>query len=559
MTEKLQKQTILDDLVNQFADPLSFFRELIQNAIDAGSGEVNVHFGFDPHSKPDATLPPGEGASRALQREADGGRQQAGSLKGTMTIHVDDFGEGMNREIIETKLTRLFSSAKDDDYTKIGKFGIGFVSVFAIEPEAVCVDTGRTGESWRVLFSADKTYELYKLDHPIEGTQIRLFKEVGREEFDDFVARARDVIMHWCKHVPIPIYFEDEELAAPFDIDSPCKLEHREEGTRLVMGFVDSFEAPFGYYNRGLTLKEGDESPWPHIAFKLDSRYLEHTLTRDQILEDKNFHKAWKLLEEIATERLPEKLVDLIEAEAKHPAGRDLHEELCGHLLRWLEVDGALRRDWSKRPLIPTVHGEAVSLRECERRANKGQLFAEPEATALTARLADDYLVIRAADDSPIQRLIDRTVGHRPPVASRQFAFAAQAAGAPAAGIGELGEQLALLVREMGGALDWVGLLEFDDGVAGNDRMALALEDRHEPVPIDDVPACGEASLCEAHHLVLNLSDERVDKLVRLSKKEPEWAAYTLLKLLLLDDELRPELDSLLAARAVERRKRRLD
>ena len=42
-----------------------------------------------------------------------------------------------SREIIETKLTRLFSSQKDGDRTKIGKFGIGFVSVFAIGPDVV--------------------------------------------------------------------------------------------------------------------------------------------------------------------------------------------------------------------------------------------------------------------------------------------------------------------------------------------------------------------------------------------------------------------------------------
>ena len=30
---------------------------------------------------------------------------------------------------------------------------------------------------------------------------------------------------------------------------------------------------------------------WP-VSFKIDSRYLEHTLTRDQVLEDRHFHKA---------------------------------------------------------------------------------------------------------------------------------------------------------------------------------------------------------------------------------------------------------------------------
>ena len=35
-------------------------------------------------------------------------------------------GEGMNEEIIDHQLTRLFASGKAGDLTKIGKFGIGF-------------------------------------------------------------------------------------------------------------------------------------------------------------------------------------------------------------------------------------------------------------------------------------------------------------------------------------------------------------------------------------------------------------------------------------------------
>ena len=105
-TSSVDTETVLQDLVNQFSDPMSFLRELIQNSIDAGSGEIDIRVEFSP---------------------------DASSGTGLMTVFIEDFGEGMNREIIETKLTRLFSSGKDDDYTKIGRFGIGFVSIFAIE------------------------------------------------------------------------------------------------------------------------------------------------------------------------------------------------------------------------------------------------------------------------------------------------------------------------------------------------------------------------------------------------------------------------------------------
>src|SRR5690606_5787563 len=37
---------VLDELVHQFADPVSCFRELVQNSIDAGSSEIEVRFEF---------------------------------------------------------------------------------------------------------------------------------------------------------------------------------------------------------------------------------------------------------------------------------------------------------------------------------------------------------------------------------------------------------------------------------------------------------------------------------------------------------------------------------
>lgn len=527
----LQKQTILDDLVNQFSDPLSFFRELIQNSIDAGSGQIDVYFEFDGADAPDS--------------------------QGTMIAHVDDFGEGMNREIIETKLTRLFSSAKDDDYTKIGRFGIGFVSVFAIEPDAVCVDTGRTGQSWRVLFDAERAYELFSLDYPIEGTQIRIIKQMRREEFDSFVAEARQVILRWCKHVPAPIHFEGDELGEPFDIDSPCKLTHQEEGTRMVMGLVDDLAAPFGYYNRGLTLKEGSDSPWPHVAFKIDSRYLEHTLTRDQILEDRNFHKAWALLEKFATERLPERLVDQFAHSATEANSPHDFARMCELLERWLESGGELTRSWRRRIVFPTVDDDTAPLKACRKHADRDRLLIAANDSALLRRLPDDYLVVRAEPGSTVGSLLSHLVEGEVLPAQTRFAFGGDASSAPIAGAEPLVEQLDLLLAEMGSRPAWIGFKAYGRPSGCADRLAVLFEDRFEPVEITDLAACSEDNLLAARHVVLNLGDVRVRKLVRIAEAEPEWAAMTLLKLLLLNDELRPELDSLLVTRAIEERKQR--
>ena len=40
-------QGIVGDVIAQFADPLAFYRELVQNAIDAGSPSVEIRIGYD--------------------------------------------------------------------------------------------------------------------------------------------------------------------------------------------------------------------------------------------------------------------------------------------------------------------------------------------------------------------------------------------------------------------------------------------------------------------------------------------------------------------------------
>ena len=103
----------------------------------------------------------------------------------------------MNREVIENYLVTKFRSTKENDLTKIGKFGIGFVSIFACKPDVVTVDTGRDGEFWRVLFRADTTWELLKLPEPLEGTRVTLHKEMGPADYDSFVEKSKASLSRW--------------------------------------------------------------------------------------------------------------------------------------------------------------------------------------------------------------------------------------------------------------------------------------------------------------------------------------------------------------------------
>lgn len=256
----------LDTLVQQFSQPLAFLRELIQNSLDARTNRVEVTVDYDDS----------EGCAR---------------------VQVTDWGEGMNREVIETQLTRLFSSTKEGDLTSIGKFGIGFVSVFAIRPRAVTVDTGRDGESWRVLFHEDRSFELLARDEPIEGTRVTSFVPLARGRLGKFRQDCLATVEFWCKHCDVEIVVQGKTVNQPFALGLPGEVRLQVTGSEVVAAPSLQDKAFCGFYNRGLTLLESHDSPRPGVAFKLRSVYLEHTLTRDNVVQDKHFLKAMAVVD----------------------------------------------------------------------------------------------------------------------------------------------------------------------------------------------------------------------------------------------------------------------
>lgn len=289
-----QDEDALEVLVNQFADPMSFVRELVQNSIDAGSVEIDVHCEWRP---------------------------APANQQGTAVIHVDDFGHGMDRAIIETKLTRLFSSDKEGDLTKIGKFGIGFVSVFAIVPDAVCLDTGRSGESWRVLFRRDRSFSLIRLNEPVEGTQIQVIKRMTEDSYQSLVSRVRTALHFHCKHVDVALRFDGQPITEDFDLrDTLIKVRDQSDLADIVVAITPP-EVPAigGYYNRGLTLLEL-RSDVPRVAFKIQSNYLEHTLSRDNIVHDENFARIVARRDELVRGPLMLQLMQTIDTQIQQGA-----------------------------------------------------------------------------------------------------------------------------------------------------------------------------------------------------------------------------------------------
>ncbi|MGM0558603.1 MAG: ATP-binding protein [Myxococcota bacterium] len=501
---EIDASIVLDELVHQFADPMAFFRELIQNAIDAGTGEIDVAVDWEPiYGDPD---------------------------RGRMTVAIRDFGVGMDRQIIQNELLKLFNSGKDRDLTKIGRFGIGFVSVFAVEPDAVCVDTGRAGESWRVLFDADRSYELFDRDVPFEGTSVRLFKEISKADYVAFQDRAREVIYEWCKHVDPPLYFNDEPLGDAFDIDSPCKTYVETEGTRIVAGYVASSSPTFGYYHSGLTLMEGVGGPWPHVSFKLDSRYLEHTLTRDQIIEDKNFHKALEMLEAIVHERLPTLLTSNLERAA---ADGDLDTaETLAHVAMWRparanlwgNVDRLHRRDGKTRALFPIFGGEPVTFADLE---SADLVLWNREQSPVVAHLPPGAMVLESPAGN-LASFASMLLGRDIPHADQTFYFVEQDTPEKAPEQA-LARALAELLDVADVSAVCYGTIESANQVAR--RPWIAVENTAQSRMIESLAPMALETLGQAEKVVLNRRNPLVARLVESAIDRPEWSALMLLVL----------------------------
>jgi hypothetical protein len=519
----------LDSLVHQFADPWAFLRELVQNSIDAGTAQIDVRIDHD-------------------------------AARGTMTIEVADFGEGMTRDVIDTRLTRLFASSKEGDYTKIGRFGIGFVSVFALDPELVCVDTGRAGEWWRVVFRRDRSFERIKLGNPVEGTTVRLFKQADADAHAQARTKARATLEHWCKHAAIELHFEGELISRPFDLEGLCKVAHEQDGTKLVMALVPERAALRGYYHGGLTLHEEHDDSLPHVAFKIDSRFLEHTLTRDNVIRDENYAKAMAIVGEVARTRLIGAAFEAIE---RALAGGEPDPDALALLYRSVTAcfaGGQPEPAWLTRAIVP-MQGEApASLAQLRERARGSRLWQSSIATPVVERLrATGQRVIACTSGDAVEALVTAACGERPREAASLCLAVPLAAHERAADWQPLLDALRSLigrrfkVSEL--ALAHLGY----PGSSVADRLMISQARVGE---LDEVAAVGQLAsgwLASGRALVIDVDHPTARHAQAIARSEPELAAYLLLKSFLLHErELAAELDDELASAAAEARWQRM-
>ncbi len=276
-------------MVRQFADPMAFLRELVQNGLDAGASALDVSVDWE---------------------------RGDGDAKGTLHVTVSDDGEGMTQDVIERSLLVLFRSTKDRDPTKIGKFGVGFFSVFAPAPAEVRVDTG-TGaarDALRLRLRPDFTYEL-ETSAPRKGTAVTLRLARSEAEARAFADEAIAALTRWCPHVAVPLSIEvrglgdgDRKLRVdgPLSVDGEARVTQRSGAVTYCLAASPSPRAAF--YNRGILLHETGEALIPGVHLKVDSPDLRHTLSRDDVRRDAAFNHVISRARSIAAGTLAEAL-----------------------------------------------------------------------------------------------------------------------------------------------------------------------------------------------------------------------------------------------------------
>ena len=520
----------IEDVIQQFSDPLAFLRELVQNSIDAGSGEVEIQIDRDEES-------------------------------GLVTITVCDWGEGMTREIIETKLVRLFSSAKDKDFTKIGKFGIGFVSVFAVEPEVVCVDTGRDGEWWRILFHPDRSYDLIALSNPVEGTTVRLMKTMDEEAYVDLRIRAKVAVRKWCRFTRVPVRMLGEDVREGFDLDGLVVARLEEEGTRAVVAVTTERWGEGAFYNGGLAL-QWVASDWPYLDFIIDSRYLEHTLTRDKVLEDKHYWEAIERLDELVTTELRQNILEALESWPLDPDRQWDWDRLCG-VMTDATASNAKWPPPMSRSAFPTLDRRLVMQTECAKARNRNRLMLSRGRAHFAHLMPSDYVILDVRPGHGAHRLLMAAIKRDVPVLEDVWVHVPPCSPA-LSGAPQLLAAFEQVLADAGNRPLSVHFGEFAYPFSQlEDELAIAVTDLDTPLHRADLTVFDPFSM--TGHVLLNADHPVIADAIAVAVEEPEFAAYTVLKICALHHDavenavLTEEIDVRLAMASVERRTSRLE
>ena len=209
---KAEIKQLLDILIHSiYTSKDVFVRELISNAADALE---KVRFqqasGVDVCS-PDEPLD--------IRIEAK---------KDDRLLVISDAGIGMTEEEVETNIGTIAHSGatafleqlkkdsndKEVDVNLIGKFGVGFYSVFMVAEKVVVTSRSANKDTKAIRWTSDGSGS-YTIENVVEdvprGTRIEVHLKEDEADFSDD-SKIKNVITRYSNFVPFPILVNDEQV-----------------------------------------------------------------------------------------------------------------------------------------------------------------------------------------------------------------------------------------------------------------------------------------------------------------------------------------------------------
>ncbi|MEO5684267.1 MAG: molecular chaperone HtpG [Chitinophagaceae bacterium] len=138
------------------------------------------------------------------------------------TITISDKGVGMTAEEIDKYINQVAFSGAEEFLTKykgqaeaniIGHFGLGFYSSFMISEKVEIISKSFREGAAAVRWECDGSpeYTLEETEKAERGTDIVMYVNEESKEFLE-AQRLKDILKKFCRFLPVPIYFEDEQI-----------------------------------------------------------------------------------------------------------------------------------------------------------------------------------------------------------------------------------------------------------------------------------------------------------------------------------------------------------
>ncbi|MGE5479175.1 MAG: molecular chaperone HtpG [Chloroflexota bacterium] len=179
----------------------------------------------------------------------------------TRSFSIEDTGVGMSREELIARLGTIASSGtlefmkelkengREAAENLIGKFGVGFYSVFMVTDD-VTVDTrsaepGSLSLQWKS--SGEESYTIEEIEERNRGTKISF---TLKEEYKDFAEswKVNDILRRYSNFVDFPIYVNGEKVNAVQALWHRKKDDIKEEELDEFYKFISGdFDKPLGH------------------------------------------------------------------------------------------------------------------------------------------------------------------------------------------------------------------------------------------------------------------------------------------------------------------------